>query len=115
MILVDTNILVAVANSRDSHHEAARDLLETGPEELLVSPGVIAELCYLLSERAGPSAEARTLRAFGAGELRPAELTRADLALMADLTERYADLGLGRERHATNTSASARRSRVSHR
>ena len=31
MILVDTNILVAVANSRDTHHEMARDLLEGVP------------------------------------------------------------------------------------
>lgn len=95
MILVDTNILVAVANSRDTHHEAARDLLETTPEDLLVSPTVIAEVCYLLSERAGASAEVRFLRAFGAGELHLAELTLDDLTRMADLTERYADLGLG--------------------
>ena len=31
MILVDTNILVAVANLRDTHQEMARDLLEGVP------------------------------------------------------------------------------------
>ena len=95
MILVDTNILVAVANGRDTHHQAALDLLETASEELLVPATVIAEVCYLLSERAGPGAEVRFLRAFGAGELNLVELALSDLARMADLTERYADLGLG--------------------
>ena len=57
MILVDTNILVAVANSRDNQHEMARDLLEGIPDRLLVPPTVIAEVCYLLSEREGAAAE----------------------------------------------------------
>jgi len=48
VILVDTNILVAVANGRDNNHRVAVDLLETVPEELLVTPTVIAEVCYLL-------------------------------------------------------------------
>ena len=95
MILVDTNILVAVANDRDRHHQRARELLETVPDELLVPPTVIAEVCYLVGERDGASAEARFLRAFGAGELRVAELTTPDLGRMAELTERYADLKLG--------------------
>ena len=95
MILVDTNILVAVANSRDIHHEVARELLETLPDELLVPATVIAEVCYLLGERGGAGAEAAFLRAFGAGDLSLAELTPTDLIRMADLVERYADLGLG--------------------
>ncbi len=95
MILVDTNVLVAVANSRDNNHLAARDLLETSPDDLLVAPTVIAEVCYLLSERAGPTAEVQFLRAFGAGELHLVELTLDDVERMAELAERYADLGLG--------------------
>ena len=50
MILVDTNVLVAVANSRDAHHQEAQDLLETLPDDLLVPSTVVAEVCYLLSE-----------------------------------------------------------------
>ena len=95
MILVDTNVLVAVANSRDAHHQQARDLLETLPDELLVPPTVVAEVCYLLSERGGADAEVRFLRAFGTGELRLAELLPSDLDRMAELAERYADLKLG--------------------
>jgi len=95
VILVDTNVLVAVANSRDNNHLTARDLLETSIDDLLVAPTVIAEVCYLLNERAGPAAEVQFLRAFGAGELHLVELTLADVERMAELAERYADLGLG--------------------
>ncbi len=95
MILVDTNVLVAVANSRDNNHLAARDLLETSLDDLLVAPTVVAEVCYLLSERAGPTTEVQFLRAFGARELHLVELTLDDVERMAELAERYADLGLG--------------------
>jgi predicted nucleic acid-binding protein len=96
VILVDTNILVAVANDRDNNHDEARELLEGTTDALLVTPTVIAEVCYLLSERAGgAAAEVRFLRSFGTGELDLAGLTLSDVARMAELAETYADLGLG--------------------
>jgi uncharacterized protein len=61
----------------------------------LVSPTVIAEVCYLLHERSGSIAEVQFLRAFGRGELDLTDLAPSDVARMADLAERYADLGLG--------------------
>lgn len=97
MILVDTNVLVALGNAADSHHRAARELLETAPGRLLVPATVIAEVCHLVGSRGrgGAAAEARFLRSFTTGLLELAELTTADLARMAELVERYADLGLG--------------------
>lgn len=56
---------------------------------------VIAEVCYLLHQRAGAQAEVQFLRAFDVGELELADLTRDDLRRAAVLAERYADLGLG--------------------
>lgn len=97
MILVDTNVLVALGNASDSHHRAARELLETLADRLLVPATVIAEVCHLIGsrDRGGAAAEARFLRSFSAGLLELAELTRKDLTRMAELVERYADLGLG--------------------
>ena len=97
MILVDTNVLVAVANRADDHHRAARDLLERATERLLVPATVIAEVCYLIGsrDRGGAAAEAQFLRSFATGALELAELTAADLARMAELVVQYADLGLG--------------------
>jgi len=57
---------------------------------------VLAETCYLLDEFGGPAPEVVFLRSIAAGELELAVLTVADVARMAELAERYADLGLGR-------------------
>lgn len=69
MILIDTNVLVAVANDRDRNHEAAVELLETIPQDLLVTATVIAEVCYLLGERGASAAEVEFLGSFDRGEL----------------------------------------------
>lgn len=97
MILVDTNVLVALGNTADRYHRAARELLETATDRLLVPATVIAEVCHLVGarDRGGAAAEARFLRSFSTGLLELADLTVADLARMAELVERYADLGLG--------------------
>jgi predicted nucleic acid-binding protein len=95
VILVDTNVLVAAARTADTNHDAAARLLETLDEPLLVPPTVLAEVCYLLNEWGGPGVEVRFLRDIRPGGLQLAELTSADVARMADLVERYADLRLG--------------------
>jgi predicted nucleic acid-binding protein len=95
VILFDTNILVAAARTADVNHHIAVRLLNTMSEPRLVPPTVVAEVCYLLSEWGGPDAEVRFLRDFRPGGLRLAELTDTDVARMADLAERYADLRLG--------------------
>ena len=95
MILVDTNVLVAAARTADTNHDAAARLLETLDEPLLVPPTVLAEVCYLLNEWGGPGVEVRFLRDIRPGGLQLAELITADVARMADLVERYADLRLG--------------------
>jgi predicted nucleic acid-binding protein len=95
VILVDTNVLVAAAATQDRYHQAAADLLETARGPLLVPPTVVAEVCYMLSEWAGPTAEVDFLRSFAHGGLQLADLTLADISRMADLAEQYADLGLG--------------------
>ena len=95
MILVDTNVLVAAARTADTNHDAAARLLKSLDEPLLVPPTVLAEVCYLLNEWGGPGVEVRFLRDFRPGGLQLAELTTADVARMADLVERYADLRLG--------------------
>lgn len=95
MILVDTNVLVAAARTADTHHAAAVRLFRQVEDRLLVAPMVVAETCYLLHELGGPAPEVQFLRSIAAGDLELAQLLAADVARMADLAERYADLGLG--------------------
>lgn len=52
MILVDTNVLVALVLPKDPLHErATRDLERLVRQELRVLPSVLAEACFLLGRR----------------------------------------------------------------
>ena len=97
MILVDSNVLIAVISSHDQNHHTATELIESFEVPLLVAPTVIAEVCYLVGERnRDRTAEVDFLRSFTDPDgLTLAELTTEDTARMADLTEQYAGLGLG--------------------
>jgi uncharacterized protein len=97
LILVDTNVLVAAARPDDDLHARAAPLLRSlraSSEALFVAPTVVAEVCYMLATWGGAGAEATFLRSFGRG-LELAALIDEDLSRMAELVERYSDLGLG--------------------
>jgi predicted nucleic acid-binding protein len=94
-VLIDTNVLVAAGDRGDAHHREALSLLEELDADLLVAPTVVAETCYLLSEHIGTPAEVEFLRNFGSGTFSLVQLRVEDLTRMAELVERYADLGLG--------------------
>lgn len=53
------------------------------------------EVCYFLSTRATPKAEAAFLRSVAAGSFTLVNLTTDDLERTAQLVERYRDLPLG--------------------
>ncbi|WP_433578025.1 type II toxin-antitoxin system VapC family toxin [Nocardia brasiliensis] len=95
MIVCDTGPLVAVLNKNDADHQRCLDLLETHPGPLLVPSPVLAEVCYFLETRVGPSVEASFLESIARGEIELVDLTRADLSRMAELVRKYADFPLG--------------------
>jgi uncharacterized protein len=95
VIVCDTGPLVAVLNENDADHQRCLDLLERHAGPLLVPSPVLAEVCYFLETRVGPTAEARFLDSIADGEIELVELTRVDLARMAELVRRYADFPLG--------------------
>ncbi|WP_433757170.1 type II toxin-antitoxin system VapC family toxin [Nocardia sp. CA-135398] len=95
MIVCDTGPLVAVLNENDSDHQRCLDLLETHPGPLLVPGPVLAEVCYFLETRVGPTAEARFLESIANNEIELIDLTRTDLFRMAELVRKYADFPLG--------------------
>jgi predicted nucleic acid-binding protein len=97
VILVDANVLIALASRSDQNHKTASQWVESTDDALLVPPTVIAEVCFLVGERnRDRRAEVEFLRSFAdPNGLQLAELTPDDLARMADLTEQYATLGLG--------------------
>lgn len=98
MIVVDTNVLFALADRDDAHHERCRDWLAECDEPLVVPPTVIAEACYLIDKYLGPVGEAAFLDGIGIGpayRFQLAALMDSDLRRMAELVRRYADRRLG--------------------
>jgi uncharacterized protein len=98
VIVVDTNVLFALADRRDAHHAQCRDWLADCDEPLIVLPTVLAEACYLIDKYLGPTAEAAFLDSIGVGpgyRFQLAGLVDEDLRRMAELVRRYADRRLG--------------------
>ena len=95
MLIIDTGVLLAAADDSDRHHQACADLIETDPGPLITTALVVAETGYLIERQLGPLAEAGLYRSIAAGDLLVEALTASDYQRVAELIERYADLGLG--------------------
>ena len=93
--LVDTGILLALANRRDVNHQAAVTLLSSLREALLVSTPVLAEAAYLTNRVLGVEAEAALVASLGRGEMQLEEITREDCLRAADLLRLYAEDRIG--------------------
>jgi uncharacterized protein len=95
VLLVDTGVLVAAADTDDAHHQACKALLETDPGPLVTNALVIAEAAYLIDRQLGPEAEAALFESIAEGSLRVEDLEQDDWARVAELIRTYADLRLG--------------------
>lgn len=61
MIVIDTSVVLAFMDRRDSDHQLVRNWMEGVEDELCTTPLVLAELDHLLHRQGGPVA-ARALR-----------------------------------------------------
>ena len=95
MVLVDTGPIVAAASKRDEHHASCLAALSAVREPPLITPLVVMEVCYFLSTRATPAAEAAFLRSVAVGTFDLVTMEPDDLQRSAELVERYANLPLG--------------------
>lgn len=94
MILVDTSGLLASYDRDDRHHAAASKVLAR-PGQRILSPFVLAELDYLLSQLGGQSAEVAMLEDVARGVYQLASFSATDVAAAGAFITRYADLRLG--------------------
>ena len=93
--MVDTNVILAVADDADPDHDRCQQLLETHPGPLVTTPLVVTEAGWLIDRQLGAAAEATFYRSLAAHEILVESLTDTDWTRVAELVERYADLGLG--------------------
>ncbi|MFF1381779.1 type II toxin-antitoxin system VapC family toxin [Streptomyces sp. NPDC058308] len=94
-ILVDTGVLIAIADRRDAHHAECLAFAEGFQGRLKVVPTVVTETAWMLERYLSPEAEAGFLDSVAAGQLDLVALEQGDLARTADLIRTYADFPLG--------------------
>lgn len=96
MIVVDTGVILAVADAGDADHDRCDQLLASRPaSDLIVPTTVVVEASWLVEDRLGAAAEAGFLRSVQTGELRRVDLQDGDWERVLELVETYADLRLG--------------------
>jgi uncharacterized protein len=95
MLVVDTGPLVAYLNRNDPDHIRCAALLESRTDDLLVTPYVVTEACYLVGKYVGAEAEVNLVEALAAGDLSQVDIETGDLVRMAALMRQYAGFPLG--------------------
>jgi predicted nucleic acid-binding protein len=95
VIVLDTSGLLAALDADQRHHERARQALDADPGPFLLSPFVLAELDYLLLERAGIQAEQALLDEVAAGVYDLVPFGVEEVAEAADLIGRHGELRIG--------------------
>jgi predicted nucleic acid-binding protein len=95
MLIVDTGPLVAYLNRNDPDHTRCAALLESRTDDLLVTPYVVTEACYLVGKYVGAEAEINIVEALAAGDLNQIETAPGDLVRMAELMRQYVGFPLG--------------------
>ena len=96
MIILDTGVLVAAVNRRDSFHAACADFLDEAREPLVIPAMVVTEVCYMLARpsHGSPKLAALFLDVLAAGELVVDAPTSRDFSRIAELVRQYANLPL---------------------
>ena len=96
MIVVDTGVLLNVADHDDHWHTPSKALLDSYPSSQLILPApVIPETGWMIAAVLGPATEAAFITSVAAGDFTVTDLTPNDWQRVAELVERYADMNLG--------------------
>ena len=95
MLIVDTGPLVAYLNRNDPEHARCAELLESRTDDLLVTPYVVTEACYLVGKYVGAEAEINLVEALAAGDLKQIDIVAGDLIRIAALMRQYMGFPLG--------------------
>jgi predicted nucleic acid-binding protein len=95
LIILDTSGVYAFKDESADEHAAVVQAIESDPGPFILSPFVLAELDYLVSERLGQQVEREVLEDVANGAYELAEFGPDDVVAAMELIDRYADLRLG--------------------
>lgn len=94
-MIIDTSAIVAAYDDGDPHHNDVKAALLVAHEPLILSPYVIAEADYLMTERHGVTTELTMLRDFIGGAWDLTDFDRHDLVAAIAVIDRYSDQRIG--------------------
>ncbi len=89
MLIIDTGVLVALADRADRYNRACTDLLERDPGPLVTNALVIVETAYMLRRGLGGRGELALLEMITDGTLHIEPVTAIDWARVHELVGRY--------------------------
>jgi predicted nucleic acid-binding protein len=95
VILLDTSGLLSAIDGSQRHHADCAAALSKASPPLLLSPFVLAELDYLLSQHVGSDAQVALLDEVARGAYQLEPFGRADVAAARKVLEKYASLRIG--------------------
>ena len=93
--VIDTGIIYALADKKDSWHKKASDFVMGFKGKLITPSPVIPEACYLLNIYLGQSAETSFIRSLINRELGIEHFNIDDLSRCSELLKQYDTLNLG--------------------
>lgn len=93
-MIIDTGILVALADRDDRHHRAAAAIFSL-PDPKIVPEPVVVEADWMVLRHLGVRAEIAFLRGLAEGAFAIECPTRADRERAAELVEQYRDAQIG--------------------
>jgi predicted nucleic acid-binding protein len=94
-VLVDTNVLFALADADSDQHTRIVATIAESREALLVPISVLPELDYLVANRLGARLQQRVLQAFLDDELQIENVTRDDVKRVLELVAHDSDNTIG--------------------
>jgi hypothetical protein len=95
VIIADTSGLLALFDRGEPEHQAVSDAVSRIVGPLVVSPYVVAELDYLVGTRIGVAQGLAVLRELSGGAYVLPEFGPSDMAIAANVVERYRDQDIG--------------------
>lgn len=93
--VIDTGIVYAIADIKDSWHKQAVDFVNTFKGRLIIPSTVIPEACYLLNTYLGQPAETEFINSLINKELTVEHFNANDLTRCVELLKKYRDSNIG--------------------
>ncbi|ASU85479.1 PIN domain-containing protein [Nocardiopsis gilva YIM 90087] len=93
--LLDTGVLWAALDVRDTHHRTSAELMATLPGRVLLPSTVLTETSWHAERTLGPKAESELLDYIVQSDIELVDVDKDDLICASSIIRRYASLRLG--------------------